>query len=76
MSSRGALYVLVSEEETDCAQQTAHVSAVTVFDTLGREHARITEQPASGPPSMVGAAGAPLCYWLRAYAARHRANAA
>ena len=75
-SSGVPIYVLVSDEETDCAQLTARVFAVTVFDTLGREQGRITQQPASGPPSMVGAAGPPLCFWLRGYAVRNRANAA
>ena len=75
-SSGVPIYVLVSEEETDCAHQTARVFGVTVFDTLARQQGQITQQPASGPPSMVGAAGPPLCFWLRGYAARHRANAA
>ena len=57
--------VLVSEEETDCAHETAYVSAATVYDTAAVELGRITKQSASGPPTMVGAAGPPLCAWLQ-----------
>jgi hypothetical protein len=63
------MHMLVSEEHTDCLRATARVMAVTVYDTLARELARITEQPASGPPSMIGAAGPPLCDWLQRRAA-------
>ena len=59
------IHMLVSEEHTDCPRSTARVMAVTIYDTLARELARIAEQPASGPPTMIGAAGQPLCDWLR-----------
>jgi hypothetical protein len=58
------IHMLVSEEDTDCARSTALVMGVTIYDTLAQELARITEQPASGPPTMIGGAGRPLCSWL------------
>ena len=56
--------VLVSEEETDCAHHTAYVRAATFYDTAGVELGRTTKQSASGPSTMVGAGGPPLCAWL------------
>ena len=68
--------VLVSEEETDCAHETAYVRAATVYDTAAVELGRITKQSASGPPTMVGAAGPPLCAWLETRARQRPVAAA
>lgn len=56
--------VLVSEEVTECEHAIARVFAAEVYDTAGARLARVTRQPAGGPPSMVGGAGAPLCRLL------------
>lgn len=56
--------VLVTDEISDCANQTSYVRSAIVHDTLGATLGKIDKQSSSGPTSMIGAAGPALCLFI------------